>query len=724
MDLYDYLPNSSLLLNEKYSRILTIFQSFEITVSEILSRNASELIFLTSIKVGPDSGKSFDESILENDESSIDISSDSDNERKEFLLIPELKIREVEAFQKLLAEEISNRIIYQKTCKVEKFSSGCPALDKLFGGGIPRGYVIEIAGESSTGKTQLLLQLSLFCQLNGSISNDQTSVNGKSVFISTEAQLPLRRLNELLSANFSNLDEKPSLDNIITMYISDWQKEAEFIIFHQLPELLENDRSIKLLLIDSISHHLRSNLLVDETDESQYDNQIFIITYLRRLYNFLESLAEKYNIAVVMANQVTSQAIPEKDLNDIYTSNVFDYDYQIGNMCGWNDFATKMDQFICYGEKGDHLTKNSDNSQDNNFCFTESDKIQIKRSLETMRKISHTSTPDKNSRLNSNDRSDKSETDYDEDDDIFSRIEFIRQENSRTFTSKLSTECSDYKLTEIINGSEAVMWNTEGHSIPVLSTCSKETSNIGCSSNNNAFTVSLIPEVPNVYQSNNESFSQSNTLPYIDNSMEMSSEEYRSLIKIQRIIPCLSMNSWWNSIPIRIYLSKSSNQFEIARRKAECKPHADLEDHTSSEVLFNESNITITKDLLTIESNTSKEQKDLINDIMSQLTIYECLKDRIDKLMTTENIHSWYELLERTTDNLKLLVDDLKSLKGYDQFLHNDKLLTAYNEGYDGLIDYADTKKHFFLKLINSPFGYSNIFKEVEILTKGYRCIL
>lgn len=47
----------------------------------------------------------------------------------------------------------------------QRLSLGCPVLDGLLRGGLPLDGITELAGHSSTGKTQLALQLCLAVQL-------------------------------------------------------------------------------------------------------------------------------------------------------------------------------------------------------------------------------------------------------------------------------------------------------------------------------------------------------------------------------------------------------------------------------------------------------------------------------------------------------------------------------------------------------------------------------
>ena len=82
----------------------------------------------------------------------------------------------------------------------EECSVGCPVLDRCLGGGIPCNSLTEIVGESGCGKTQICLQLVLSAQLSPS----HGGLSASSLYIHTEFQFQIRRL-EQLSNSFRSL---------------------------------------------------------------------------------------------------------------------------------------------------------------------------------------------------------------------------------------------------------------------------------------------------------------------------------------------------------------------------------------------------------------------------------------------------------------------------------------------------------------------------------------
>lgn len=228
--------------------------------------------------------------------------------------------------------------------------TGLALLDARLGGGIVMGEVSEVFGASGTGKSQFLLHI-----LAEHLRNRQ----GKCVYISTEAPIETRRLESMMSA---------SMDNIFCIYCPDLESQ-DHIIQTQLPVLLDEHDEIELVIIDSISHHLRRedaltnvsylstkiatqeqtllSLSVYKNIKSNLDQQhnhffksnpMYRNTSSRNLYVIslhrqLQMLATLHSVAVVVSNQVS-------DSFDKITSHdetaPLDYEYQLGFIAGWD----------------------------------------------------------------------------------------------------------------------------------------------------------------------------------------------------------------------------------------------------------------------------------------------------------------------------------------------------------------------------------------------------
>lgn len=242
--------------------------------------------------------------------------------------------------------------------------TGLKSLDKQLGGGIPIGELTEIFGSSGSGKSQLLLLLSIQWQLSNSKKK-------KCVYISTESPLETRRLESI-----SNSRDNTLMDNVIYIYCPDLESQ-DHIIQTQLPVLLTQDNDIGLVIIDSISHHLRredaisnisylqSRINLQEAEISSvpeykdvkmsldlqhkaffkstpmYKNLSSKTYYILSFHRQLQILAKNYSLAILIANQV---------------SDAFDENTGIANQNGLNDDPLFYNNQLAFFSGWDKLT--------------------------------------------------------------------------------------------------------------------------------------------------------------------------------------------------------------------------------------------------------------------------------------------------------------------------------------------------------------------------------
>ncbi|KAM7208628.1 putative dna repair protein rad57 protein [Naviculisporaceae sp. PSN 640] len=187
--------------------------------------------------------------------------------------------------------------------KWQTISTLDPTLDLALGGGIPAGYITEITGESGAGKTQFLLTLLLSVQLP-----PPHGLGRPALYISTEAALSTRRLSQMLNANpmFRSLDRnsRPSLDQIISTATPDLESQDHILTF-QVPVEIER-RNIGLLVLDSVAANYRAEF-ERSASRGQSSNMGARSAELVRLGMHLRELAQKYNLAVVVSNQVADR---------------------------------------------------------------------------------------------------------------------------------------------------------------------------------------------------------------------------------------------------------------------------------------------------------------------------------------------------------------------------------------------------------------------------------
>ncbi|EOO00025.1 putative dna repair protein rad57 protein [Phaeoacremonium minimum UCRPA7] len=174
-------------------------------------------------------------------------------------------------------------------------------LDAALGGGIPTGYVTEITGESGAGKTQFLLSLLLAVQLP-----PPYGLSRPALYISTEAALSTRRLSQMLNNNplFNTGETRPSLDNIVSTATPDLESQ-DHILTYQVPVEVER-RNVGLIVLDSVAANYRAEF--ERGGSGQLSSNMGARSAeLVRLGMLLRDLARKYNLAVVVANQVADR---------------------------------------------------------------------------------------------------------------------------------------------------------------------------------------------------------------------------------------------------------------------------------------------------------------------------------------------------------------------------------------------------------------------------------
>ncbi|AQZ17640.1 RAD57 (YDR004W) [Zygosaccharomyces parabailii] len=292
MDLYDELPQSPLLCEDEFLPLLETCKRFQVSVVDFLTLPPKELARQL-----------------------------------------QRSINEVTKFQELLIsqfEEHLSRCSQIKSFDEEDvpvpFTTTDVSIDEALGGGIFTHSITEIFGESSSGKSQFLMQLCLSVQLPLNMGG----FRAKCVYITTEGDLPTQRLESMLLAREELSRHGVSQKNVYTVSCCDLINQ-EHILNVQLPILLEQNKgAIKLVIIDSISHHMRVELPTRDYKDYQ-DNKFYIDNMAEKLLD----LAHRHSLAVVVANQVSDKPLQESLEPSV--SEMTHYEYQLGWLVGWKN---------------------------------------------------------------------------------------------------------------------------------------------------------------------------------------------------------------------------------------------------------------------------------------------------------------------------------------------------------------------------------------------------
>ena len=174
---------------------------------------------------------------------------------------------------------------------VRKITTGSKNLDALLGGGIETKTITEFFGEFGTGKTQLCHQLVVNVQL----PIEKGGLEGKAVYIDTEGTFRWERIEAM--AKRWGLDPDKVMENIL--YIRAVNSDHQMAVVDELFSLVPAE-NIKLVAIDSVTGHFRAEYPGRENLAARQQK-------LNRHLHQLMRLAEIYNIAIVVTNQVMAR---------------------------------------------------------------------------------------------------------------------------------------------------------------------------------------------------------------------------------------------------------------------------------------------------------------------------------------------------------------------------------------------------------------------------------
>ncbi|BEI80932.1 hypothetical protein CcaverHIS002_0200920 [Cutaneotrichosporon cavernicola] len=167
------------------------------------------------------------------------------------------------------AAEVSDR-----RASVIYITTGSKAVDSMLGGGVATQSITEVYGEFRTGKTQLCHTLCVTTQL----PDEQGGASGRVAYIDTEGTFRPDRVRAV--ADRFGVDSQMALENILCARA--WSSEQQCELLLELAVRFVEDRSYKLIIVDSIMNLFRQD------------------------YSGRGELSERqqFNVAVVLTNQV------------------------------------------------------------------------------------------------------------------------------------------------------------------------------------------------------------------------------------------------------------------------------------------------------------------------------------------------------------------------------------------------------------------------------------
>ena len=199
--------------------------------------------------------------------------------------------------QKILKEKgylekdlVSANELFARRAKMLRCTTFSENLDTLLAGGIETQAVTEFYGEFGSGKTQICHTTCVASQL----PVDQNGLGGAALYIDTESTFRPERVAQIAKAR--GLDVESVLNNIHVAKI--YNASHLELIVRAMGSLIQQN-SIKLVIVDSIiSLHRAEFLGRGSLSERQQK--------LNAIMHRLKRIAEIYNVAVIITNQVQS----------------------------------------------------------------------------------------------------------------------------------------------------------------------------------------------------------------------------------------------------------------------------------------------------------------------------------------------------------------------------------------------------------------------------------
>ena len=189
---------------------------------------------------------------------------------------------------------------------VEFITTGSSELNKILGGGFQTGKLTEVYGPFKSGKTALGHTISVTSQLPVKKNGLNTSV----AYIDTENTFSKEKIKRI--ARRFGLNPNETLSRIFHARIYSSDHQSQMI---QKAETLCKTRGVRLIIIDSLMALLRAEYVgIGKLAPRQ--------ALLNNIIHTLSRIAETYNCAVLLTNQVSVKMMGMFSTNDAIGGNI------------------------------------------------------------------------------------------------------------------------------------------------------------------------------------------------------------------------------------------------------------------------------------------------------------------------------------------------------------------------------------------------------------------
>ncbi len=186
---------------------------------------------------------------------------------------------------------ITAKELMERRRAVGRISTGSSNLDSLIGGGVETQSITEFYGKFGSGKTQICHQLSVNVQL----PPEKGGLNGAALYIDTENTFRPERIIQMAKA--VGLNPEQALQNIYVARA--YNSDHQMLLVEKAREIIE-ERNIRLIVVDSLTAHFRAEYVGRGALAERQQK-------LNRHIHALQHLADAFNLAVVVTNQVMAR---------------------------------------------------------------------------------------------------------------------------------------------------------------------------------------------------------------------------------------------------------------------------------------------------------------------------------------------------------------------------------------------------------------------------------
>ncbi|WP_393971140.1 DNA repair and recombination protein RadA [Oxyplasma meridianum] len=142
--------------------------------------------------------------------------------------------------------------ILERRKSIKKLTTGSKNLDDLLGGGLETQSITEFFGEFGSGKTQIMLQLAV----NSTLPEENGGFDSDVLIIDTENTFRPERIIQM--SKYKGLDPDTVLKRI---HVARAYNSHHQILLAEKAADLSKEFDIKLLLVDSLTSHFRSEYM-------------------------------------------------------------------------------------------------------------------------------------------------------------------------------------------------------------------------------------------------------------------------------------------------------------------------------------------------------------------------------------------------------------------------------------------------------------------------------